>query len=261
MSYVRWIRRSEDPRIAQIVLSREPVMNAFNTEMAKELISACRDIQGCDDIRVVGLVSSDSRFFCTGADLKERNNMTDEQWRAQHKLFEEMFYTLADLPMPTIAVIDGYCLAGGMELALNCDLWVVSEDAVFGLPEVTRGIMPGGGGTRLLAKRIGVHRAKEVILSGQKFTAWQMASMGAVNSLVPREQLDTEFLNLARSISQNAPLAVQYSKAAIDELFGMPDADARIRELYWYNKCVDTEDRLEGIRAFNERRPPNFVGR
>ncbi len=261
MSYVTWSRRKDNANIAEIVLQREEVLNAFNTQMAKELIQACEEIVQQGDIRVVGLRSASPRAFCTGADLKERNGMTEAQWHEQHRLFELMFYKLADLPMPTIAVVDGFALAGGMELALNCDLWVVSTQAVFGLPEVTRGIMPGGGGTRLLARRIGVHRAKEIVLSGKKFSANEVAQMGLVNRLVEPQDLDAAFLDLAAPMSRNAPLALQYCKSAIDELTGIPDAQGRERELYWYNKCVDTDDRHEGVRAFNEKREPRFAGK
>ncbi|MDQ0189539.1 enoyl-CoA hydratase/isomerase family protein [Alicyclobacillus cycloheptanicus] len=261
MPHVTWSRREDNPFIAEIVMQREEVLNAFNTQMAAELIEICADITARGDVRVVGLRSSSPRSFCTGADLKERNGMTEQAWRDQHRLFEKMFYAIADLPMPTVAIIDGFCLAGGMELALNCDMWVVSDKAVFGLPEVTRGIMPGGGGTRLLSRRIGVHRAKEMIFTGQKFGAHEVAEMGLVNRIVPSEQLDAAFLEIAAPIAENAPLSVRYCKSAIDELIGYPDDIGRERELAWYNKVIDTEDRHEGIRAFNEKRKPQFQGK
>lgn len=261
MAYVMWTRRPENHYIAEITLQRREVLNAFNTQMAKEFSEVCEDIVSQGDIRVVGLRSSDPRAFCTGADLKERNAMTEEEWHEQHGLIEKMFHSLADLPMPTIAVIDGYCLAGGMELVLNCDMWVISDRAVFGLPEVTRGIMPGGGGSRLLTRRVGVHHAKEIILTGGKFSATQVTEMGLTNRLVHPDQLDDAFLELAMPISQNAPLAVSYCKSSMDELIGYPDRIAREREISWYNKCVDTDDRREGIRAFNEKRLPKFTGK
>lgn len=261
MAYVTWTRRPENSYIAEISLQRAEVLNAFNTQMAVELIEVCKDIVQQGDIRVVGIRSSNPKAFCTGADLKERNGMTEEEWQQQHRLFEKMFYSLADLSMPTIAIIDGYALAGGMELVLNCDIWVVSNRAVFGLPEVTRGIMPGGGGTRLLARRIGIHKTKEIIFTGRKYNAEEVAEMGLVNRIVPPEQLDETFLELAQSISENAPKAVQYCKSAIDEIIGYPDSVGREQEISWYNKCVDTEDRHEGIRAFVEKRPARFQGR
>lgn len=261
MPHVTWARREDQPSIAEIVMQREEVLNAFNTQMATELIEVCTDIVTAGDVRVVALRSSSARSFCTGADLKERNGMTEQAWRDQHRLFEKMFHTIADLPMPTVAIIDGFCLAGGMELALNCDLWVVSDKAVFGLPEVTRGIMPGGGGTRLLSKRIGVHRAKEIVFTGQKFGADKIAEMGLVNRLVPSEQLDAAFLEIALPIAENAPLSVSYCKSAIDELIGYPDEIGRNREIAWYNKVIDTEDRHEGVRAFNEKRKAKFQGK
>ncbi|GMA60358.1 enoyl-CoA hydratase-related protein [Alicyclobacillus fastidiosus] len=260
MAYVTWQVNKTNPFIAEIVMQREDVMNAFNSQMARDFIRICAEIVEQGNIRVVALKSSSSRAFCTGADLKERNGMTEEQWHEQHRLFEQMFYAIADLPMPTIAIISGFCLAGGMELALNCDMWVVSENAIFGLPEVTRGIMPGGGGTRLLSKRVGVHHAKEIILTGKKFDAKRVAEMGLVNNIVPINRLEEAFLELATPITENAPLSVSYCKAAIDELIGLPDDMGREREISWYNKVVDTEDRHEGVRAFNEKRKPQFKG-
>lgn len=187
--------------------------------------------------------------------------MPDEQWHEQHKIFEAMFYSLADLKMPTIAVLDGFVLAGGMELALNCDLWIAADTAVFGLPEATRGIMPGGGGTRILSRRIGMHFAKEILFTGQRYSAQRAKEMGLLNRLVTRQELPEAFLELARQISANAPLSVQYCKSAVEELRALPDDLGRDREIAWYEKCVDTEDRYEGVRAFNEKRPPNFKGR
>ncbi len=255
-----WERRREHPQVVQIVLNRENMLNAFNTAMAQEFIEVCREINTLKDVRVVGVCSSNANAFCTGADLKERNSLDDDQWLRQHQIFENMFHSLSDLSMPTIAVVDGYALAGGLELALNCDFLIMSNRAIVGLPGVSRGIMPGVGGTRLLAKRIGVNKAKEIILTGRKFTANEVNAMGLCNRLVVPDDLDREFLTLAETISCNAPLAVQLCKTAIDELFHLADKESRLREIQFYNQCVATEDRYEGIRAFNEKREPKFIG-
>ena len=249
------------PHVTVVTLNRPDVLNAINTRMGHEIAELFHALSDDGEVRAVVLGGAGERAFCTGADLKERQGMSDGEWHAQHRFFEAAFRAVMECRHPVIAAVDGYALAGGLELALNCDLIVAGRGASFAQPEVMRGIMPGGGGTQLLPRLIGPGRAKELIFSGRRIDAETAERWGLVTRVVEAGQAVPEAVALATQIAANGPVAVRQAKLSINRGLDTPLHHALAVELDAYAACIPTEDRYEGIRAFNERRPPDFKGR
>ena len=243
--------------VVLVTLDRPQAANAFNTRMAEEIIVALGALGAA---RCVVLTGAGDRAFCAGADLKERHGMSDQAWAAQHSLFEAMGQAILAVPVPVIAAVNGAAFGGGCELALLCDFIYASGGARFALTEVTLGIMPGLGATQTLARAAGARRAKEAILTGAPFTAAQALAWGVVNRLCEPGRLPDEALETAARIAANAPLAVRAIKRAIGLGADRPLAEALALELEQYQALVPTQDRIEGVRAFNEKRKPVFRG-
>jgi enoyl-CoA hydratase len=242
--------------VALVTLNRPKALNALDTRMLGELESAFHSV----DAHAVVLTGA-GRAFCTGADLKERSSMDEAGWREHHAVLEHAFAAVRGHPAPTIAAVEGYALAGGLELALSCDLVVAAADAQLGLPEVKRGIIPGAGGTQLLARLVGVGRAKELILTGRQVDAATAERYGLVARMSDPGRARQVALELAGEIARNAPLAVKAAKRAIADGLGRPLADGLRVELDAYWTTIPTADREEGVRAFVEGREPRFEGR
>ncbi len=244
-----------------VTLDRPEVANAFNTQAALDLCEFFDSLETEGRCRCIVLTGAGDKAFCAGADLKERNALGNEQWRAQHEIFERMFRSVRDCAVPVIAAVNGAAYAGGLELVLLCDFAYASKSAKFALTEVSLGIMPGGGGTQTLARAVGERRAKELILAARPFSAEEALAWGVVNGLCePRSLLDAT-LEAGGRIAANAPLAVREARRAIRQGLGMDLASAMQLEIAAYNRLVGTEDRKEGVRAFNEKRKPEFKGR
>jgi enoyl-CoA hydratase/carnithine racemase len=250
-----------DGHMAHLVLNRPDALNAIDNALAEELGAACDRLGADTDVWAIIFRGAGERAFCAGADLKARRDFTPEQWQAQRELFRRMFKQVRDVPQPMIAAVHGYALGGGTELAMLADFVVASDDAVFGLTEVSLGIIPGGGGTQSLARLIGRNRAKELIFSARRIPAAEALRLGLVNHMVPRAELLAKATALAQEIMKNSSFAVRQAKWAIDRGSDLPFEDGLEREHEAYLRAIASEDRREGIAAFNERRPPGFSGR
>jgi len=250
-----------EDHLAHLVLNRPEVLNAINNELASDLCFACEALAGDPEVWAIILRGAGERAFSAGADLKARQGMTPEQWQAQRALFRDMFVKLRGIEPPMIAAVHGYALGGGTELAMLADMIVASDDAVFGLTEVSLGIIPGGGGTQNLPRLIGRNRAKELIFSARRITAADAHALGLVNRVLPRAELLSSAVALAHEIMRNSPYAVRQAKWAIDRGVDLPFDEALQREHEAYMRAIASEDRREGIAAFNEKRKPNFTGR
>jgi enoyl-CoA hydratase/carnithine racemase len=249
------------PAVALVTLNRPQAANAFDTALALAVAETFeRFAHPGEAARCVVLTGAGEKAFCAGADLKERDGMDDHAWAAQHQVFEAMAQAILASPMPVIAAVNGAAFGGGCEIALLCDFIYAAETARFALPEATLGIMPGLGATQTLARAAGPARAKEVILTGAPFTADEAMAWGVVNRVCAPASLLEEALATAARIAASAPLSARAIKRAIEAGSGASLPRGMEIELEAYNGLFPTADRLEGVKAWREKRRPQFRG-
>jgi enoyl-CoA hydratase/carnithine racemase len=247
-----------DGGVCLLVLNRPAALNALNTEMARSLVATLEQLSADRGVRVMILTGAGDRAFCAGADLKERRAMSPDQWHAQHETFEQAFAALRDFPKPVFTAVNGVALGGGCEIALNTDFIIAADTARFGQPEVKLGIMPGGGGTQHLPRRIPIGLARQLLLTGETIDANTALRAGLVNSVHAPGDLVDAAVRIAAAIAANSPAAVREVRAAVRDGEPLGITDAMRVELEHYVRLVDHPDRYEGISAFNERRSPVF---
>jgi enoyl-CoA hydratase/carnithine racemase len=247
--------------VLQITLNRPEAANAFNTQMAIDLMH-CFEQLALEQAgyRCAILTGAGDRAFCAGGDLKERDGMSNAAWTAHHLLYERMIRAVLDCPVPLIGAVNGAAYGGGCELAAGVDFVYAAERARFAMTETSLGIIPGAGGTQTLARALGERRAKELILSARPFTAAEALQWGLVNAVYPGEELLERVLQAAQAIAANAPVAVRQARQAIHRGLQMSLADGLAFEIEAYHRTIPTEDRREGVRAFVEKRSPEFKG-
>ena len=250
------------PQVLRVTLNRPEASNAFNTQCGHDLFAIFHPLEiDRNRFRCVIITGAGEKAFCAGGDLKERKQLTEHEWLLQHEFFERTFRHVLNCPVPVIAAINGAAYGGGLELALQCDFAYASSTARFALSEVSLGIMPGGGGTQTLSRIVGERRAKELILAAKPFSAEQALSWGVVNEVCEPHALMEETLAIAKRIASLAPLAVRQAKHSIHHGLQMDIHSALMFEIEAYQRMVKSEDRVEGILAFNEKRAPVFKGR
>ncbi len=260
MSTYETITVEKHGAVAVLTINRPDKLNALNSNVHAEGVAALDELRKDDSVRVLVITGSGPKSFIAGADISEFEGMTPVTQRNQ--FYEKtLFNTIDAFPKPVIAMINGFCLGGGNELALACDIRICSENARFSQPEINLGIMPGGGGTQRLTRLIGEGRAMEMILSGDMIDAATANKFGLVNHVFPAEELVEKTMEFAGKIAEKAPIALQLSKEAVKFASRSNLDEGLRREVDLFAICFSTEDKQEGVSAFLEKRKPVFKGR
>ena len=247
--------------VAIVKINREESLNAFNYETLIELQNKVEEIRINSDIIVVVFIGSGEKAFSVGADLKERKNLTDEQVKRNLFKINEVFNAIDQLPQPTIAAMNGFAFGGGMELALACDIRIAAQEAVMGLTETGLAIIPGAGGTQRLPRLIGQAKALELILTARRFTAEEALTFGVDTKVVCRKDLLSESLALASQMLANGPIALKQAKFAVKNGMNVDLNTGLQIERKAYEVTLPTEDRIEALQAFAEKRKPVYKGK
>jgi enoyl-CoA hydratase/carnithine racemase len=247
--------------VGVVTLDRPEALNAISGALADELAATLRAIAPQNDIWVVVLRAAGEKGFSAGADLKERGAFSLDDFHANRRQIRGMFEALRTLPQPTIAAVFGFAIGGGFELALSCDLVIAAKGTKLGLPETRVGLIPAGGGTQQLTRKVGTSRAKELIFRGRQMDAEEAQQLGLVADIVERDALDSYALDVANDLCRSSPTALREAKRSIDSAIGLPIDDGIEAEHDAWTVVIASEDRAEGIAAFLEKRDPKWKNR
>ena len=251
------IRYEKQGNLAIAAINRPEALNALNGTVLQELSQVVAEVENDAEVRAF-ILTGEGRAFVAGADIGEQNALDVASARKFSQFGSSIFRRIEKLEIPTIAAVNGFCLGGGCELAMSFDIILASEKAKFGQPEVGLGITPGFSGTQRLPRRVGVAKAKELLFSGRMISAAAAEKIGLVNAVYPAEELMNATMEMAKSFTKNAPVAIKYVKASVDRGMQM-DIDGGIAlENELYAMCFATEDCKEGLTAFLEKRPAEF---
>lgn len=260
MSHYESITVERRGKVAVLTINRPDKLNALNKQVHSEGVAALEELRRDDSVRVLVITGAGEKSFIAGADISEFEGQTPV---TQRDLFHEktFFNSIDAFPKPVIAMVNGFCLGGGNELAMACDLRLCSENARFAQPEINLGIMCGGGGTQRLTRLVGEGKSMEMVLIGDMIDAQTAERIGLVNHVYPAAELEGKTMELAEKIAEKAPIALQLSKEAVKFASRSNLDEGLRREVDLFAICFSTEDKQEGVSAFLEKRKPVFKGR
>ncbi len=254
------ILREQEGRVAILTVNRPDKLPALNEQVRRDLLAALEAVEGDDGAAVVVLTGAGEKSFIAGADISDFDGRTPfEQRHAMRS--PRIFDVMASFPKPVIAMINGFCLGGGCELAMSCDLRIASERARFGQPEINLGLIPGGGGTQRLPRLVGLGHAMRLILSGEMIGAAEAKEIGLVEMVVPAEELRAKTLEIAGRIAAKSPLTLRVAKESVRASQRLPIEEGLLYERDLFCLCFSTGDMAEGVKAFLEKRPASWRGR
>ncbi|WP_109472242.1 enoyl-CoA hydratase/isomerase family protein [Ornithinimicrobium cavernae] len=257
---LRVTRHGDGGHVVELALDRPEAMNAISTAFAEEIASTTAALAADRTVRAVVVTSTHPKAFCVGADLKERNSFTDADLMRQRPITQQAYGGVLDLPVPAFAAVEGFALGGGLEIALSCDVIIAGEGALVGLPEVSVGVIPGGGGTQLLTRRVGWSRAAKAIFTAAKMPAREAFELGILDELVAAGTARDRALELAGVVAGHSPVGVRNAKRAMRLGAGLDlQAGLQVEDAAW-RATAFSADRAEGVAAFAEKRTPNWPG-